>query len=68
MVEKVPMRAQGVVDLQAYQAQRAATRLRLSARLCRHCGAKLADGETDDDCSAALIGCAPPLRLRAERG
>jgi hypothetical protein len=26
----------------------------IAARVCRHCGAALADGENEDECSSAL--------------
>jgi len=39
----------------------------LSARMCRHCGAPLLDGENDDDCSTAFNAAAPRLRERSRR-
>jgi hypothetical protein len=34
----------------------------LSARACRHCGAALLDGESEDECSSAFNSAAPRLR------
>ena len=39
----------------------------LSARMCRHCGAPLLDGENDDDCSTAFSTAAPRPRERSRR-
>jgi hypothetical protein len=33
----------------------------MTARNCRHCGAALLDGESDDDCSSAGIEAAAPM-------
>ncbi|MEH6951443.1 hypothetical protein V4R08_08840 [Nitrobacter sp. NHB1] len=65
MVEKVVTRDRNVLDFRSYQQLRrscgdnAAVRFAAGlARTCRHCGAALLDGESDDDCSSA--GLAPP--------
>jgi hypothetical protein len=64
MVEKVITRARNVVDFARYQQGRNAggKALPLSARFCRHCGAVLSDGESEDECSSALNVEAPRLR------
>jgi hypothetical protein len=53
MVEKVITSPKNVVDFARYRsaAGRAAA---ISARLCRHCGAALAEGEREDECSSAF--------------
>jgi hypothetical protein len=54
MVEKVIMQAQNVIDFASYQQGRniVARAQAMSARNCRHCGAALADGEFEDECSS----------------
>ena len=56
MVEKVITSPRNVVDFARYQAGRAAAgrALAMSARVCRHCGAALSEGEREDECSSAL--------------
>ena len=56
MVEKVITSRKNVVDLARYQAARGAggRALAMSARLCRHCGAALSEGESEDECSSAF--------------
>jgi hypothetical protein len=56
MVEKVIKSPRNVVDFARYQAGRAAVgkALAMSARVCRHCGAALSEGEREDECSSAL--------------
>ena len=56
MVEKVITSPQNVVDFARYQQGRNALgkALAISARVCRHCGAALAEGESEDECSSAL--------------
>jgi hypothetical protein len=68
MVEKLITETRNVLDFSSYQqlrrsaADNVAARLASSpARLCRHCGAALLDGESDDDCSSAGL-VAPVLR------
>jgi hypothetical protein len=64
MVEKVIMRGRNVVDFARYQLGRnaAGTALAVTARACRHCGASLAEGEREDECSSAFNFEAPRLR------
>ena len=74
MVDKTTIRGRNVVDFMSYQSPRRASGCAmpaqapaLSARDCRHCGAALQDGESEDDCSSALIGVtAPPRRFYAD--
>ena len=60
MVEKVIMRGRNVIDFARYQqgrnvaARELARELTMSARTCRHCGAALAEGESEDECSSAF--------------
>ena len=64
MVEKVIMRDRNVVDFASYQQGRktAGETLSISARACRHCGAALLDGESDDDCSSTFNVAVSRLR------
>lgn len=54
MVEKLIMRGRNVVDFASYQQGRgtAGRAQTISARICRHCGAVLSDGELEDECSS----------------
>jgi hypothetical protein len=53
MVEKVIRSMQNVIDFASYQQGRNIVRAEaMSARTCRHCGASLADGEREDECSS----------------
>jgi hypothetical protein len=56
MVEKVITTEPNVVDFARYQSGRNADgkALAISARACRHCGAALLDGESEDECSSAF--------------
>ena len=56
MVEKVITSFRNVVDFARYQQGRNALgkALAVSARVCRHCGAELSEGEREDECSSAL--------------
>jgi len=67
MVEKLISSSRNVVDLARYQKDRkgAAATLAISARLCRHCGAALADGEREDECSGAFDVDTARLRWQA---
>jgi hypothetical protein len=48
------MQARNVIDFASYQQCRniVARAQAMSARTCRHCGAALADGEFEDECSS----------------
>jgi hypothetical protein len=56
MVEKVMTSPCDVVDFAQYQANRdaAGKAPAISARACRHCGAALLEGESEEECSSAL--------------
>jgi hypothetical protein len=64
MVEKVVTSPRNVVDFASYQAGRnAAGRAPgISARVCRHCGAALSEGEREDECSSTFNVEAQRLR------
>jgi hypothetical protein len=64
MVEKVITPAPNVIDFVRYQLSRnaAGTAPALSARNCRHCGAVLAEGEREEECSSAFNFEAPGPR------
>jgi hypothetical protein len=61
MVEKVITSPRNVVDFARYRnaADKAPA---MSVRVCRHCGAALSEGESEDECSSAFNIEAPPLR------
>ena len=53
MVEKLITSPQNVVDFARYQLSRNGGKaLAMSARVCRHCGAALSEGEREDECSS----------------
>jgi hypothetical protein len=56
MVEKVITPERNVVDFARYQSGRngGGRAVAISARACRHCGAALLDGESEDECSSAF--------------
>ena len=56
MVEKVITSPRNVVDFARYhQGRNAADKtVAISARICRHCGAALSEGESEDECSSAF--------------
>jgi hypothetical protein len=56
MVEKVVTSLPNVLDFARYRAERniVCKAVAISARVCRHCGAALAEGEREDECSSAL--------------
>jgi len=57
------MSPRNVIDLARYQQGRTGGKAQaFSTRLCRHCGAVLADGENEDECSSTLNGAATTLR------
>jgi len=67
MVEKLITSSRHVVDFARYQVDRnaAGKALAISARTCRHCGAALLDGESENDCSSAFNIDDARLRWRA---
>ena len=64
--------SRNVIDFASYQQGRIVGNLQaFSARLCRHCGAALADGENEDECSStfnvdAAAACAAQRKFYAE--
>ncbi len=56
MVEKVITLTCDVVDFARYQTDRNASgnAVSIAPRTCRHCGAALLDGESEDECSSAF--------------
>jgi hypothetical protein len=68
MVEKHITTPPNVIDLASYRhVVTNGKASSMSARMCRHCGAPLLDGENDDDCSTAFSTAAPRLRDRSRR-
>jgi hypothetical protein len=78
MADKRTSSRRNVVDFLGYQQLRrgsAETRIgqalvekaqAIAARSCRHCGAALAEGESEDECSSAFNEAQrPPARYRA---
>ncbi len=67
MVQKVITSPRNVVDFARYQADRnAAGRAQaMSARMCRHCGAALLEGEREEECSSTFNVEADSLRWQA---
>jgi hypothetical protein len=76
MVEKLIMspdaapgnaqRLRNVVDLSFYRERNGLARaLPMSPRTCRHCGAVLADGEREEECSSTFNVDAARLRWQA---
>ena len=64
MVEKLLISPRNVIDLARYQQGRIGDKAQaFSTRLCRHCGAALADGENEDECSSAFNIAAASLRM-----
>ena len=61
MVEKVITSPRNVVDLARYRADRNfdGKASALVARACRHCGAVLLEGESEEECSSASNVGAP---------
>jgi hypothetical protein len=64
MVEKLITSLRNVVDFARYQQGRnaAGKTLAASVRACRHCGAVLLEGESEDECSSAFNIDAPRSR------
>ena len=68
MVEKHITTPPNVIDLASYRhVVTNGKASSMSARMCRHCGAPLLDGENDDDCSTAIDAAAPQLREQPRR-
>ena len=60
MVDKNEMYVRNVIDFAGFRERSVARAQAISARSCRHCGAALLDGESDDDCSSNDAGLAAP--------
>jgi hypothetical protein len=55
MVEKFITSPRNVIEFARYQQGRSVGKAQaIAARLCRHCGAALSDGENEDECSSAF--------------
>jgi hypothetical protein len=66
MVEKSISSSRNVVDLSSYRQRTASSRApALSARMCRHCGAALLEGEREEECSSTFNSDAMRLRWQA---
>ncbi|MDO9563817.1 MAG: hypothetical protein Q7J60_19540 [Bradyrhizobium sp.] len=67
MVEKLITSPRNVVDFARYQQDRhaAGRAMAMSARVCRHCGAALQEGEREDECSSTYNVEADSLRWQA---
>ncbi len=61
MIEKQITSSRNVVDLSRYRELNAAGSA-MSARICRHCGAALLEGEREEECSSAFNLDAMPRR------
>jgi hypothetical protein len=68
MVEKVITSLRNVVDLARYRQGRIAdgNAVSMSLRICRHCGAALAEGESEDECSSAFNVAARPRKFHVD--
>ena len=69
MVENVITSPRNVVDFVRYQAGRNAAGKAgaICARICRHCGAALCEGEREDECSSVLNVEADGARTAARK-
>lgn len=69
MVEKSITSCRNVVDLSRYRERNAAGKApAIPAGVCRHCGAALLDGESEEECSSAFnIDAALLLRTPTRR-
>ena len=55
MVEKLITSPRNVIEFARYQQGRSVGKAQaIAARVCRHCGAGLSDGENEDECSSAF--------------
>jgi hypothetical protein len=63
MVDKTVTQSPNIIELSRYRVG-AARAPALSVRLCRHCGAKLMEGEREDECSAIVNADIAGMRLR----
>ena len=65
MVDKVPTQTRTVIDLASYRERIGARAAAISVRPCRHCGAVLAEGEREEECSSTFNVEAAQLRWQA---
>lgn len=65
MVDKAVNRSRTVIDLASYRERVGARAPKLSVRTCRHCGALLAEGEREEECSSTFNVEAAQLRWQA---
>ncbi len=66
MVEKPIISSRNIIDLSRYRERTAHGRApAISARVCRHCGAALLDGESEEECSSIFNSDALRLRWQA---
>jgi hypothetical protein len=66
MVEKCITASQNVIDLAAFRERNNGAKVGpMSLRVCRHCGAVLADGEREEECSSTFNVEAAQLRWQA---
>ena len=65
MVEKRITLPRNVVDLASYRERNGGRALAISARLCRHCGAVLSEGESEEECSSTFNIDQAQLRWQA---
>jgi hypothetical protein len=64
MVEKIITSSNNVVDLAGYRERNGFTGTPV-ARICRHCGAALHEGEREEECSSMFNADAARLRWQA---
>jgi len=65
MVDKVTTQSRTVIDLASYRERIGARAPTISVRTCRHCGAVLAEGEREEECSSTFNVEAAQLRWQA---
>ncbi len=65
MVDKVTTQSRKVVDLASYRQRIGVRAPAISVRTCRHCGAVLAEGEREEECSSTFNVEAAQLRWQA---
>jgi hypothetical protein len=66
MVEKRITATQNVIDLAVFRERHGGAKVGpMALKLCRHCGAALADGEREEECSSTFNVDAARLRWQA---
>ena len=65
MVDKVTTQSRTVIDFASYRERIVARAPAMSVRTCRHCGAGLAEGEREEECSSTFNVEAAQLRWQA---